>query len=93
MAGLFVAILTILRCRNHWQLLVLAIWKLSMSLFNGIAGIHVAIAGFWDTGTKVENEGHEESGNDDKEAPKVRLGVFSWFVICLFSFYYGWMMF
>ena len=89
MAGLFVAILTILRCRNQWQLLVLAIWKLSMSLFNGIAGLHVAIAGFREPGAKVENGG----GNNDKEAPKVRLGVFSWFVICLFSFYYGWIMF
>jgi hypothetical protein len=76
--GLLVTVVTIHRCRNHWQLLVLAIWKLSMSLFNGIAGLHVAIAGFWEARSNVE-----------KEVPKVRLGVFYWFAICQFSFYYG----
>jgi hypothetical protein len=34
---------TILRCRNTWQLLVIAVWKLDMSLLNGITAVHVAI--------------------------------------------------
>lgn len=37
------SIVTIVRCRNTWQLLVIAIWKLSMSLLNGITAIHVAL--------------------------------------------------
>jgi len=82
--GLLVTVVTILRCKNHWQLLVLAIWKLSMSLFNGIAGLHVAIAGLLEARPAVENEElleDKEGGEDKKEAPKVRLGVFSWFAI------------
>ena len=80
--GLLVTVVTIRRCRNHWQLLVLAIWKLSMSLFNGVAGLHVAIGGLWGAKPNVENA-------DGKEVPKVRLEVFYWFAICQFSFYYG----
>ena len=37
------SIVTIARCRNTWQLLVIAVWKLSMSLLNGITAIHVAV--------------------------------------------------
>jgi len=37
------SIVTIVRCRNTWQLLVIAVWKLSMSLLNGITAIHVAL--------------------------------------------------
>ena len=70
--GLLVTVVTILRCRNHWQLLVLAIWKLSMSVFNGVAGLHVAIGGLREA----------RPNEDDKEVPKVRLKVFYWFAIC-----------
>jgi hypothetical protein len=38
-----VSIVTILRCRNTWQLLVIAVWKLDMSLLNGITAVHVAV--------------------------------------------------
>jgi len=41
--GFAVALFTLVRCRNHWQLLVIGIWKMSMSLFNGIVGVHIAI--------------------------------------------------
>jgi len=37
------SIVTLVRCRNTWQLLVIAVWKLSMSLLNGITSIHVAL--------------------------------------------------
>ena len=37
------AIVTIVKCRNTWQLLVIAVWKMSMSLLNGITAIHVAV--------------------------------------------------
>jgi len=40
--GFAVAVFTLVRCRNHWQLLVIGIWKLSMSVFNGVVGVHVA---------------------------------------------------
>jgi len=35
--------ITMVRCRNTWQLLVIAVWKLSMSLLNGLTALHVAI--------------------------------------------------
>ncbi|KIJ94782.1 hypothetical protein K443DRAFT_109809 [Laccaria amethystina LaAM-08-1] len=38
-----VSITTILRCRNPWQLLVIAVWKLDVSLLNEVAAVHVAI--------------------------------------------------
>ena len=38
-----VSIVTILRCRNTWQLLVIAVWKLDVSLMNGVTAVHVAI--------------------------------------------------
>lgn len=37
------SIVTILRCRNTWQLLVIAVWKLDVSLLNGVTAVHVAI--------------------------------------------------
>ncbi|EAU84059.2 hypothetical protein CC1G_06921 [Coprinopsis cinerea okayama7 len=37
------SIVTIIRCREAWQLLVIAIWKMSMSLLNGVTAVHVAI--------------------------------------------------
>jgi len=42
-SGFALALFTLVRCRNHWQLLVIGIWKLSMSVFNGIVGVHTAI--------------------------------------------------
>ena len=42
LAGTTLAIITMVKCRNHWQLLVIALWKMSMSLFNGVVGFHVA---------------------------------------------------
>ncbi|TFK75698.1 hypothetical protein BDN72DRAFT_885711 [Pluteus cervinus] len=36
------AILTLVRCRNSWQLLTVAVWKMSMSLLNGITAVNVA---------------------------------------------------
>lgn len=36
------AIFTLVRCRNTWQLLTIAVWKLSMSLLNGLTAINVA---------------------------------------------------
>jgi len=41
--GFSLAVFTLVRCRNHWQLLVIGIWKLSMSFFNGVVGVHVAL--------------------------------------------------
>jgi len=37
------AIVTMIKCKNTWQLLVIAVWKLSMSLLNGLTALHVAI--------------------------------------------------
>ncbi|KAF8892898.1 hypothetical protein BD779DRAFT_1436605, partial [Infundibulicybe gibba] len=46
------AIHTLVKCRDTWQLLVIAVWKLSMSLLNGITAVQVAITIFMD------NESH-----------------------------------
>ncbi|TFK29559.1 hypothetical protein FA15DRAFT_664107 [Coprinopsis marcescibilis] len=37
------SIVTIVRCKDTWQLLVIAVWKMSMSLLNGLTAVHVAI--------------------------------------------------
>ncbi|TFK75687.1 hypothetical protein BDN72DRAFT_451227 [Pluteus cervinus] len=36
------AIFTLARCRNTWQLLTIGVWKLSVSLVNGITAVNVA---------------------------------------------------
>jgi hypothetical protein len=37
------SIVTIVRCKDNWELTVIAVWKLGMSLLNGATAIHVAI--------------------------------------------------
>ncbi|KAF8653569.1 hypothetical protein AX16_003879 [Volvariella volvacea WC 439] len=37
------AIKTVTNCKNTWQLLVIAVWKLFMSLLSGFTAVHVAI--------------------------------------------------
>jgi hypothetical protein len=41
--GFALGLFTLVKCRNHWQLLVIGIWKLSMTFFNGVVGVHVAL--------------------------------------------------
>ncbi|PPQ66434.1 hypothetical protein CVT24_007200 [Panaeolus cyanescens] len=40
---IIMSIFTMINCKNTWQLLVIAIWKMSMSLLNGLTALHVAI--------------------------------------------------
>ncbi|KDR77317.1 hypothetical protein GALMADRAFT_139310 [Galerina marginata CBS 339.88] len=40
---IIMSIVTMIKCKNTWQLLVIAVWKLSMSLLNGLTALHVAI--------------------------------------------------
>ncbi|KAF8653577.1 hypothetical protein AX16_003887 [Volvariella volvacea WC 439] len=58
------AIKTIMNCRNTWQLLAIAVWKLFMSLLNGITAVHVALVvmlgrraeeEWWDIREKLKN--------------------------------------
>lgn len=77
LAGFILSTLTMVRCRNHWQLLAMAVWKFSMSLFNGIVGIHVAAQNYAETKDQSENEGGQRD-----EGPKYRPWVFGWFAIC-----------
>jgi len=37
------SIITMINCKNTWQLLVIGVWKMSMSLLNGLTALHVAI--------------------------------------------------
>jgi hypothetical protein len=41
--GFVFAVFALHRCRNHWQLVLIAVWKIGLSLFNGLAGVTVAI--------------------------------------------------
>lgn len=41
--GLGLATFTIVRCRNHWQLLVIGIWTTCMTIFNGVTAIHISV--------------------------------------------------
>ncbi|KIJ57272.1 hypothetical protein M422DRAFT_149965 [Sphaerobolus stellatus SS14] len=41
------------KCRNNWQLLVIAVWKLSMSLLSGLTSLHVAFIA-WRSGEYEE---------------------------------------
>ncbi|KAF9485742.1 hypothetical protein BDN70DRAFT_823544 [Pholiota conissans] len=47
------SVFTIVNCKDTWQLLVIAIWKLSMSLLNGLTALHVAIMIFNDPEREV----------------------------------------
>lgn len=40
---IWTSITTIIKCKNTWQLLLIGVWKLSMSLLNGLTALHVAI--------------------------------------------------
>lgn len=91
--GFILSTITMVRCRNHWQLLVLAVWKFSMSLFNGIVAVHVAANHFWNARGRVESEarGREEKQswlqNEDVNNPQPNLKVFLWFAICCHLFF------
>ncbi|TFK31959.1 hypothetical protein BDQ12DRAFT_639416 [Crucibulum laeve] len=37
------SIFAIVMCKNTWQLLVIAVWKMSMSMLNGITAVHAAV--------------------------------------------------
>lgn len=41
--GSVLTIYTMVKCRNHWQLLIIAVWKFSMSLLNGAVAVHVSM--------------------------------------------------
>ena len=76
-----VSIVTILRCRNTWQLLVIAVWKLDVSLMNGVTAVHVAILmrrrlGGW-SGEVVESVevGRPISSFDGKDEKETVVGV------------------
>jgi hypothetical protein len=42
-SGFVLTTFTLVRCRNSWQLLLLGMWKMSMSLLNGLVAIHVGV--------------------------------------------------
>ncbi|KAF9011847.1 hypothetical protein BDQ17DRAFT_792344 [Cyathus striatus] len=56
------SIFSIVRCKNTWQLLAIAIWKMSMSLLNGITAVHAACA------ILMRDFDHKEKANTGKAA-------------------------
>jgi len=89
LGGLIFSTITMVRCRNHWQLLVLGVWKFSMSLFNAIVGAHVAYKNFVEAGgqigcgttNQVGSGAGSQAGVQIDEKPIIRLEVFYWFAI------------
>ena len=82
LGGFILSTLTMVRCRNHWQLLAMAGWKFSMNLLNGVVGIHVAYMDY--------REATGQGGNQDlvrNREPKFRPWVFGWFAICRWEVY------
>jgi hypothetical protein len=49
------SIITMVHCRHTWQLLAIAVWKMSMSLLNGITALHVAILVMYDPNGQATN--------------------------------------
>jgi len=41
--GIFFALVSIVRCKHHWQLVALAIWRLGVTLFVAMVGMHLAV--------------------------------------------------
>jgi hypothetical protein len=69
------SIVTIVRCRNTWQLLVIAVWKLSVSSLNDITAILVALF-FLKASRKERLEGAEvEVPIDDLGAEREEQGA------------------
>ena len=63
------AIFTIVSCKNSWQLLVIAVWKMSMSLLNGFTAIHAAHLAMKD--------GYKAVAHPEKTA--------WWIVLCMYA--------
>ena len=64
-----IAIFTIVSCKNSWQLLVIAVWKMSMSLLNGCTAIHAAHLAMKD--------GYKAVAHPEKTA--------WWILLCMYS--------
>jgi len=60
------SIITIVRCKDTWQLLVIGVWKMSMSLLNGLTAVHVAIL-FILRKIKARREAKKESRREPSE--------------------------
>ncbi|KAF6751715.1 hypothetical protein DFP72DRAFT_1034123 [Ephemerocybe angulata] len=56
-------IVTIVRCKDSWELLVIAIWKMAMSLLNGLTAVHVAILYILER-RKLKRERRKEGSED-----------------------------
>ncbi|TFK31067.1 hypothetical protein BDQ12DRAFT_619617, partial [Crucibulum laeve] len=37
------SIFAIVRCKNNWQVLVIAVWKMSMSILNSVTTVHATV--------------------------------------------------
>ncbi|TFK75697.1 hypothetical protein BDN72DRAFT_451827 [Pluteus cervinus] len=44
LGGFALSVYTVTRCRNTWQLVLLALWKMGMSIWNGVTAIHASMS-------------------------------------------------
>ncbi|TFK68120.1 hypothetical protein BDN72DRAFT_769796, partial [Pluteus cervinus] len=70
------AIYTLVKCRNSWQLLTIGVWKLTVSLMNGITSLNVAVLVFKATReakrrAKAAASEAEETGSPESPSEKV----------------------
>ena len=47
--------ITMKNCKSTWQLLLIAVWKMRMSVLNGLTGMHVAMSKFRSVGGMPTN--------------------------------------
>ncbi|TFK68121.1 hypothetical protein BDN72DRAFT_911884, partial [Pluteus cervinus] len=70
------AIYTLVKCRNSWQLLTIGVWKLTVSLLNGITSLNVAVLVF-KASRKAKRRAKaaaleaEETGSPERTSEKV----------------------
>ena len=79
MGSTSVAVFTLVRCRNDWRLLVIGIWKLGMSFFSAIVGVHVA---FIVKRSRAPYRLVNAADEDEKNSKEDTGPVIGWIALC-----------
>jgi hypothetical protein len=94
LGGFVLSTITMVRCRNHWQLLTIAVWRFSMSLFNATAGSHVAYLNWMEArgrGASIDTDVSLDPTEVRREEPDNKqlnnpFKLVWWYAICRFIF-------
>jgi hypothetical protein len=58
-SGFILTTFTLIRCRHSWQLLLTGMWKMGMSLSNGLVGVHVNAVNVIHNAPEVDENGSD----------------------------------